>query len=237
MAGRGTDILLGEGVAGLGGLYVLGTNRHESRRIDNQLRGRAGRQGDPGASRFFVSREDPLMQKYGIDDPQLHHDAESIQRIAEGQNLDIRKFLHRYERMLEGQRFHIQEHRQSILDGTTACSSELERLVSLTTIDDLWAEYLAANKEIRDGIQWASLGMANPFNEYVRAVHAAFGDLQSLISSEIPRRVKEAENTGIDPTERGATWTYLTTDQPFGTWWQRIVRGLIRKGKTRSVWG
>ena len=237
MAGRGTDILLGEGVTELGGLYVLGTNRHESRRIDNQLRGRAGRQGDPGESRFFVSREDPLMLKYGIEDTRLHHDAESIQRIAEGQNLDIRKFLHQYERMLEGQRFHIQERRQNILDGVTECSSELERLVSLTTIDDLWADYLASNKEIRDGIQWASLGHTNPFNEYVRAMHAAFGDLQSMIDAEIPRRVKEAETTGIDPTERGATWTYLTTDQPFGTWWQRIVRGLVRKGKSRSFWG
>jgi preprotein translocase subunit SecA len=237
MAGRGTDILLGTGVAELGGLYVIGTNRHESRRIDNQLRGRAGRQGDPGASRFFVSREDPLMVKYGIDDSRLHHDAESIQRVAEGQNLDIRKFLHKYERMLEGQRFCIQERRQNVLDGTTVCSSDLERLVSLTTIDDLWAEYLATNKEIRDGIQWASLAFLNPFNEYLRAVHNAFGELQSLIDSEIPKRIKEAETSGIDPTDRGATWTYLTTDQPFGTWWQRIVRGLIRKGKSRSFWG
>src|SRR6185295_770913 len=65
MAGRGTDIKLGGGVAALGGLYVIGTNRHESRRIDNQLRGRAGRQGDPGCSRFFISLEDALMVKYG----------------------------------------------------------------------------------------------------------------------------------------------------------------------------
>ena len=63
MAGRGVDIQLGEGVAELGGLYVIGTNRHESRRIDNQLRGRAGRQGDPGRSRFFISREDDLLVK------------------------------------------------------------------------------------------------------------------------------------------------------------------------------
>ena len=71
MAGRGTDIPLGKGVAELGGLYVIGTNRHESRRIDNQLRGRAGRQGDPGASRFFISLEDDLLVKYGIDNPRL----------------------------------------------------------------------------------------------------------------------------------------------------------------------
>ncbi|MCZ8631974.1 MAG: accessory Sec system translocase SecA2, partial [Spiroplasma sp. Tabriz.8] len=65
MAGRGTDIRLGEGVKELGGLAVLGTERHESRRIDNQLRGRAGRQGDPGYSRFFISSEDELAQRFG----------------------------------------------------------------------------------------------------------------------------------------------------------------------------
>src|SRR5690606_28295477 len=67
MAGRGTDIKLGEGVAELGGLHILGTERHESRRIDNQLRGRAGRQGDPGSSQFFLSLEDDLMRKFGSD--------------------------------------------------------------------------------------------------------------------------------------------------------------------------
>jgi len=93
MAGRGVDIQLGPGVAELGGLHVIGTNRHESRRIDNQLRGRAGRQGDPGSSRFFVSHQDPLMVKYGADDPRAAHTPDSIQRTAEGQNLDIRLFL------------------------------------------------------------------------------------------------------------------------------------------------
>jgi preprotein translocase subunit SecA len=237
MAGRGTDIQLGDGVAELGGLFVIGTNRHESRRIDNQLRGRGGRQGDPGASRFFVSREDPLLVKYGIDDAHLQHDPESIQRVVEGQNLDTRKFLHKYENILEGQRLHIQERRQNLLDGTAPCSSELERLVSLTTIDDLWSEYLAMNKEIRESIQWASLGMANPFNEYLRQAHASFKELLAVMDPEIEKRLQAAEANGIDPTERGATWTYLTTDQPFGTWWQRIIRGFIRKGKSRKLFG
>src|SRR5262249_38329041 len=94
MAGGGTDVLPADGVAELGGLYVIGTNRHESRRVDNQLRGRAGRQGDPGSSRFFVSLEDPLLVKYGIDDERLEHTPESIQRVVEGQNFDTRRFLH-----------------------------------------------------------------------------------------------------------------------------------------------
>ncbi len=88
MAGRGTDIRLGEGVAELGGLHVIGTNRHESRRIDNQLRGRAGRQGDPGSSRFFVSLEDDLLVKYGDLNPDLRNDPATIQRLVEGQHLD-----------------------------------------------------------------------------------------------------------------------------------------------------
>src|SRR5215469_16095512 len=67
MAGRGTDIVLGEGIAGRGGLHIIGTERHESRRIDNQLRGRAGRQGDPGSSRFYISLEDELMRRFAAD--------------------------------------------------------------------------------------------------------------------------------------------------------------------------
>lgn len=237
MAGRGTDIRLGDGVTELGGLYVIGTNRHESRRIDNQLRGRAGRQGDPGASRFFVSLEDPLFVKYGVDNETRNRDPESVQRIVEGQNLDIRRFLHTYEMVLESQRLMIQEKRQGFLDGSTACSSELERLVSLTTIDDLWSEYLAANKDMRDGIQWVALAFGNPFREYLLGVHAAFTELQSTIETEIPKRLELAMAGRFDPTQRGATWTYLTTDQPFGTWWQRIVRGLLRKAKSGTVLG
>ena len=108
MAGRGTDIQLGEGVAALGGLYVIGTNKHESRRIDDQLRGRAGRQGDPGCSRFFVSLEDDLMTKYGDINPRYAKDPHNLQRLVEGQTLDLRSFLQRYELPIEGQRHRIQ---------------------------------------------------------------------------------------------------------------------------------
>ena len=229
MAGRGTDIKLGEGVAGLGGLYVIGTNRHESRRIDNQLRGRAGRQGDPGSSRFFVSFEDDLLVKYGGDDPRLQHNPESIQRLVEGQNLDIRRFLHKYEGVVEGQRQAIQQRRQAILTGATACASELERLISLTTLDDLWSDHLAAITELREGVQWISWGGRDPLHEYLTTVHTLFEELEAKIDGEISRRLEEAEAGRIDPTQRGATWTYLTTDQPFGSWSERIIRGIMRK--------
>ena len=112
MAGRGVDIRLGAGVAALGGLHVIGTNRHESRRIDHQLRGRAGRQGDPGSSQFFVSREDPLLVKYA-DEPETQCRRDQLQRIAEGQNLDCRLFLRKYESVIEGQRQQIAERRQA----------------------------------------------------------------------------------------------------------------------------
>ena len=97
MAGRGTDIRLGKGAAAAGGLYVIGTQKHESRRIDNQLRGRAGRQGDAGCSRFFVSLEDDLLVKYRDLDPRLGTNIDNIQRLVEGQNLDQRLSLQRFE--------------------------------------------------------------------------------------------------------------------------------------------
>ncbi len=121
MAGRGTDILLGgnpplnrERVVALGGLYVLGTTRHEARRIDNQLRGRAGRQGDPGSSRFFLSLEDDLLVRYGIAE---NPDIDSVQRTAESEGLEARELLWKYESVLEHQRREMRELRGSILAG------------------------------------------------------------------------------------------------------------------------
>ncbi len=134
MAGRGTDIKLGEGVRELGGLCVIGTERHESRRIDNQLRGRAGRQGDPGKSQFFVSFEDDLMRRFGtesiknmlarmgIDENQairskaLTKSIETAQKKVEGNNYDIRKTLLDYDNVLNEQREIIYSRRNEILD-------------------------------------------------------------------------------------------------------------------------
>ena len=131
MAGRGTDIKLGPGVKELGGLAVLGSERHESRRIDNQLRGRSGRQGDPGCSRFFVSMEDELMVRFGServqgmfsqlgDDPieskMVSKAIESAQKRVEGMNFDIRKTLLEYDDVLRQQRETIYEQRDEILE-------------------------------------------------------------------------------------------------------------------------
>ena len=134
MAGRGTDIKLGEGVRDLGGLFVIGTERHESRRIDNQLRGRAGRQGDPGTTRFFVSMEDDLMIKFGSDkmksvmqtlglpedqaisNKMISSSLESAQKKVEGFNFDRRKGLLDFDNVISKQREIIYERRNEILD-------------------------------------------------------------------------------------------------------------------------
>ena len=226
MAGRGVDIHLGEGVAELGGLYVIGLNRHESRRIDHQLRGRAGRQGDPGRSRFFISREDDLLVKYGIGDERMQHDVESIQRLVEGQNLEIRRFLAKYEAVIEGQRQRIQERRQEAL---TAEIDALERTVELTTIDDLWSDYLAAVSELRGGVHWYSWGGRDPLHEYLTRVDAMYRELEEGLDAEIAARLENARVSGAAPTERGATWTYLTTDRPFGNYTERILKALVSK--------
>ena len=135
MAGRGTDIMLGEGVKELGGLAIVGTERHESRRIDNQLRGRAGRQGDPGTSRFYLSLEDDLlrlfaadniakvMDKLGMeeDEPIEHtlitHSIEHAQKKVEARNFDIRKNVLEYDDVMNTQRNVIYEQRYKVLMG------------------------------------------------------------------------------------------------------------------------
>jgi len=237
MAGRGTDIKLGEGVAELGGLYVIGTNKHESRRIDNQLRGRAGRQGDPGSSRFFISLEDDLLVRNKAEDPRMHQSPDDIQRAVEGQNLSLRLFLHKYESVIEGQRQAIQGRRQQILTGDIPCSSELERLVRLTTIDDLWADYRAEITELRSGIHWVTWGNRDPLFEYLSGVHKLFQQLEADIEEETAKRLVDAEAKGFDPSQRGATWTYLTTDQPFGSASERILRSFLKHKLKVPVYG
>ena len=135
MAGRGTDITLGEGVAELGGLAIIGTERHESRRIDNQLRGRSGRQGDPGSSQFFLSLEDDLLRIFGGDSIKnfmekmgLEEDEEikstmvsnaikRAQKRVETRNFDIRKYVLEYDDVMNQQRKVLYEQRRRILDG------------------------------------------------------------------------------------------------------------------------
>ena len=135
MAGRGTDIVLGDGVAELGGLAIIGTERHESRRIDNQLRGRAGRQGDPGSSQFFLSLDDDLlrifggdnikkfMEKMGLDEDEeikskmVSNAIRKAQQRVENRNFETRKYVLEYDDVMNQQRQVLYEQRRRILEG------------------------------------------------------------------------------------------------------------------------
>jgi preprotein translocase subunit SecA len=158
MAGRGTDIKLGDKVADLGGLHILGTERHESRRIDNQLRGRSGRQGDDGSSRFYLSLEDDLlrifgaerissiMDKIGIEEDQpiehkyISRAIENAQKRVEGQNFDIRKHLLDYDDVMNKQRKVIYEQRKKVLRGDDLWTDIKEMIEEI--IDDLLIEFV-----------------------------------------------------------------------------------------------
>ncbi len=162
MAGRGTDIVLGEGVAELGGLHVIGTERHESRRIDNQLRGRSGRQGDPGSSRFFLSLEDDLMRLFGsdrisgvmgklgmeedtpIEHPIISKSIESAQKKVESRNFGIRKQLLDFDNEMEYQRKIIYEQRKMVLESKDIKKHTLSMVKD--TIENMLKNY--TNKEI-----------------------------------------------------------------------------------------
>jgi preprotein translocase subunit SecA len=261
MAGRGTDILLGgnppqarQRVLELGGLYVIGTTRHEARRIDNQLRGRAGRQGDPGTSRFFISLEDDLLVRFGITG---NPDVESVQRTAESQNLEIRETLWKYESVIEHHRREVCGMRREILlspDWSIASmlpeeqygellrsvgESALEtagRPLALAVVDDVWADYLANVAELRGGIHWVSWGGRDPLYEFLTGVRDIYEDFHRRVKEDIANAFAAAEirNGEIQfqdqaRFERGATWTYLTTDQPFGLLGERIMKGIRRK--------
>jgi preprotein translocase subunit SecA len=261
MAGRGTDILLGGNpprdrrrVVELGGLYVIGTTRHEARRIDNQLRGRAGRQGDPGASRFFISLEDDLLVRFGIAG---NPDVESVQRTAESQNLEIRETLWKYESVIEHHRREVYGLRREILlspDWSVAsllpeeqygelrqavAEEALEtagRRLALAVVDDVWADYLANVAELRGGIHWVSWGGRDPLYEFVTGVRDIYDDFHQRVKEDIANaftaaEIRDGEIQFPDEQrfERGATWTYLTTDQPFGTLGERIMKGVRRK--------
>ncbi len=143
MAGRGTDIVLGPGVTDVGGLHIIGTERHESRRIDNQLRGRAGRQGDPGSSRFFISLEDDLMKIFGpaadrigrlmdslevepIEHPWVARSIAGAQKKVEGMHFDARKHVVEYDDVMNKQRQIVYEERQKVLEGADARGNILE---------------------------------------------------------------------------------------------------------------
>jgi len=169
MAGRGTDIKLGPGVIEAGGLHILGTSRHESRRIDNQLRGRAGRQGDPGSSRFYLSLEDDLLRIFGSDrisgimnklgmeeDEPIEHGMisraiENAQRKVEGHNFDIRKHLLEYDDVMNQQREIIYRQRRDVLVGEDVVQVVQDMIEDL--VDGVVGEFYQERHESQEW-QW-----------------------------------------------------------------------------------
>ncbi|TKH39058.1 accessory Sec system translocase SecA2 [Paenibacillus polymyxa] len=239
MAGRGVDIRLGGGnptqaevVAKLGGLYVIGTHVNESVRIDDQLRGRSGRQGDPGASVFFVSLEDELLLRFGIDkairahrqdetleDPVLRSKIAHIQRVIMGQNFDIHQELNRYSDMVEEQRRILYEERLAILKGETPMSPSEQR-VRLYYIDKFWADHLAYVSYLREGIHLESLASRNPIDEFHEQIIQAYEQIPAKINSESANMLVRLGSSN-DPAKWEAfglkspssTRTYIINDQ------------------------
>ena len=207
MAGRGTDIVLGEGVKELGGLHIIGTERHESRRIDNQLRGRAGRQGDPGSSRFYVSLDDDLMKLFGSDkimglmetmgmeeDMPIEHNLltkaiENAQKRVESRNFDIRKHVLQYDNVMNKQREVIYAQRRQVLMEEDLKDSIIDMMKDV--ISDVVDNFTVGSQYPED---WDIAGL-------IEYLHSAFLPKRSIRMEEISGLEKEElKDTILDRT-------------------------------------
>ena len=321
MAGRGTDIVLGEGVTELGGLHILGTERHESRRVDNQLRGRSGRQGDPGSSRFYLSLEDDLLRIFGgerisgfmnrlgmeegepIEHKMISRAIENAQSKVEGHNFQIRKQLLDFDDVMNQQREMIYQHRQQALgkeslrpvieemigekaeeiverysEEKTPVSEwdlkgmrdaifeqfnfrmgldpaslegvsqekladqiqeaavrryeqkretigaedfrEIERIVMLQTVDNLWKDHLLSMDHLKEGIGLRGYAQQDPVMVYKKEAFEMFQDLISRIKEETLKilfRIQITESTPVDelaePQEQEMTFSHGDASQ------------------------
>lgn len=214
MAGRGTDIKLGEGVIEAGGLAVLGTERHESRRIDNQLRGRSGRQGDPGVTQFYLSLEDDLMRRFGsdamrnmmgklgMDDSQplqskmVNRSVESAQKRVEGNNFDARKRLLQYDDVLRQQREIIYKERMEVLE-TENMRALVERMLDGSIERMVHAHTSEENPENWNYKSLVDVASANLLPENTITVEDLKGKTQEqlidFIKAEVAKRYDEKE--------------------------------------------
>ena len=192
MAGRGTDIKLGEGVVALGGLHIIGTERHESRRIDNQLRGRCGRQGDPGSTRFFISLEDELMRIFGsnmervgrlmeedvpLESRLVSRSIESAQSKVEGYNFDARRHVVEYDDVMNTQRQIIYGERRRILEGVDTRSNVLG------FIRDMIADTVPGYCDARHKDLWDLPGLFEHLGQIIPLPHFEAVDRDALGNS------------------------------------------------------
>jgi len=207
MAGRGTDIKLGEGVVDLGGLCVIGTERHESRRIDNQLRGRAGRQGDPGFTQFFVSLEDELMVRFGTDRIKslmksmgfdgkkairskiFSGSMESAQKRVEGNNFDIRKQLLQYDNVMNEQREIIYKKRNRILNEESISDMVFESIEEY--VKSLINNYIVFNENFKEN---DTKDKIDNYEELVNFLNSTLLKFKKIKSNDIKEKSVEDLN-------------------------------------------
>jgi len=239
MAGRGVDIKLGEGVVDKGGLHIIGTERHESRRVDNQLRGRAGRQGDPGSSRFYLSLEDdllrifgsdriaPIMEKLGMEEgepiehPLINRAVENAQKKVEGHNFDIRKHLLEYDDVMNKQRTVIYDMRRDILG-----SEDLREMVldfAGEVAEDLAGRF---SDEKTHPEEW-------DFEALSAAVWAQFGFRLEIPETE---RVSLKQSDLADRVRTGAEAFYSKKEAEYGAEAIRYLERMFLLSTVDALW-
>ena len=212
MAGRGTDIKLGDGVQDLGGLVILGTERHEARRIDNQLRGRAGRQGDPGESQFFVSMEDDLMRMFGgdrlksmmtrlnvpddvpLENGMVSRSIESAQKKVEGHNFDIRRHVLQYDNVMNKHREIVYKRRQKVLEKIKESEAAKEPATPATwPLHEEILESMSKDVEALVALHATDIDPANwNLNEIVESLSALHEGFADVISKEHLARLQDS---------------------------------------------
>ncbi len=239
MAGRGVDIKLGEGVVEKGGLHIIGTERHESRRVDNQLRGRAGRQGDPGSSRFYLSLEDdllrifgsdriaPIMEKLGMEEGEpiehklINRAVENAQKKVEGHNFDIRKHLLEYDDVMNRQRMVIYDMRREVLG-----SEDLREMVldfAAEVSEDLAGRF---SDEKTHPEEWDFSGLST-------AVYAQFGFRLEIPEAERPT----LKQSGLsDRVRTGAEAFYARKEAEYGADAMRYLERMFLLSTVDALW-
>jgi preprotein translocase subunit SecA len=239
MAGRGVDIKLGEGVVEKGGLHIIGTERHESRRVDNQLRGRAGRQGDPGSSRFYLSLEDdllrifgsdrisPLMEKLGMEEGEpIEHNlinkaVENAQKKVESHNFDIRKHLLEYDDVMNKQRTVIYDMRRDVFSG------ESMRDVVMEMAGEVAEDHVERfTEEKTHPEEWDLAGLRD-------AVFAQFGYRLEIPESEVQGLVREKLADRIVEEARSA---YRKKEEEYGEDAMRYLERMFLLSTIDALW-
>ncbi|MBI5577109.1 MAG: preprotein translocase subunit SecA [Deltaproteobacteria bacterium] len=239
MAGRGVDIKLGSGVVDKGGLHIVGTERHESRRVDNQLRGRAGRQGDPGSSRFYLSLEDdllrifgsdrisPIMSKLGMEEGEpIEHNlinkaVENAQKKVEAHNFDIRKHLLEYDDVMNRQRTVVYDLRKEVLSGEDLRDMVMEMTEEVA--EDLGQRFSDAKEHPED---WDLSALAD-------AAQSQFGFRPAIPKEEVAKLTRDTLAVLV---RQGAESAYANKEQEYGADAMRYLERMFLLSTIDALW-